>query len=214
MPDDLSVRLPWIRLGGVCGLLGITAYLAAAFVPLPDTLGYAAAFAFGPLLAVGSTGLYHCLALHRRTPVAQIAAGAAVAAGVTVLVMLTTQQAIVVLGQRAIDGAPDAATAEASRRLAAGLDAVHLGIDVAWDVLISIAVILFGVAMLPHPRFGRLAGLSGIALGTLLLGFNLWYFPTPPANAASIDWGPFVALWMLAVFVRLLRSAHWARTRS
>jgi hypothetical protein len=207
MSDEMSISLSWIRIGGMCGLLGIGAYLAAAFAPLPDTLAYAAAFAFGPLLAIGSAGLYHCLALHRRTPLAQIAAGAAIAGGITVLVMLTTQQAIFALTERAIAGATDTATADVYRKVAEGLNAVHLGIDIAWDVLISVAVVLFGLAMLRHPRFG-------VAIGLLLLGFNLYYFPTPPANASSVDWGPFVALWMLVVFVMLLRSSAWARART
>lgn len=213
MPHDIAFTLSWIRIGGVCGLVGIGAYLAAAFVPLPDTLGYAAAFAFGPLLAIGAVGLYHCLALHRRTALAQIAAGAAIAAGITVLVMLTTQQAIFVMTERAVAGTTDAASVEAYRTMGRGLNAVHLGIDVAWDVLISVAVVLFGVAMRRHPRFGTAIGGVGTLLGLLLLGFNLWYFPTPPANASSVDWGPFVALWMLAVFLVLLRSGGWARAR-
>ena len=64
-------------------------------------------------------------------------------------------------------------------------------------VLISVAVIFFGIAMLHQPRFGRVLGGLGILAGVLLLTFNIWYFPTPPANANSIDWGPLVALWMV-----------------
>jgi heme/copper-type cytochrome/quinol oxidase subunit 2 len=51
----------------------------------------------------------------------------------------------------------------------------------------------------------------GIVLGVLLLGFNLRWFPVPPAESESIDWGPFVALWMMAVFVLLVRQARSAR---
>jgi len=47
----------------------------------------------------------------------------------------------------------------------------------------------------------------------LLLAFNLWYFPTPPASAESIDWGPFVAVWFVVIFVRLLGTEKWARGR-
>jgi hypothetical protein len=211
MAHDTGLSLSWIRAGGVCGLLGIGAYLAAAFAPLPDTLGYAAAFAFGPLIAVGAAGLYHCLALAHRGPLVQVAAGAAIAGGVTVLVMLTTQQAIFGVMKRAIAAAGNPASADIYRKVGDGLDAVHMGIDVAWDVLISVAVILFGIAMLGHPKFGRAMGALGVVLGALLLGFNLWYFPVPPSAAKSIDWGPFVALWLLAAFVLLLRAAQWAR---
>ncbi len=211
MAHQTDLSLSWIRVGGVCGLISIGAYLAAAFVPLPDTLGYAAAFAFGPLLAVGAVGLYHCLALAHRGPLIQVAAIAAIAGGVTVLVMLSTQQAIFGVMKRAIAGASDPGSADVYRKVADGLDAVHLGIDVAWDVLISVAVILFGLAMTHHPRFGRVMGALGAVFGGLLLVFNLWYFPVPPATANSIDWGPFVALWMLVAFILLLRAMPWAR---
>lgn len=211
MTHNTDVTLSWIRTGGICGLLGIGAYLAAAFAPLPDTLAYAAVFAFGPLIAIGAGGLYHCLALVRRTPLIQVATFAAVAGGVTVLIMLTTQQAIFGVMKRMIAEAGDPASADVYRKVSDGLNAVHLGIDIAWDVLIATATILFGAAMLRHPRFGRVMGVTGIVLGALLLGFNLWYFPVPPATANSIDWGPFVALWMLATFAMLLRSHAWAR---
>lgn len=194
-----SFTRDWIRTGATCGLLSVASYLGAAFLPLPDTLAYAAAFAFGPLLAVGCTGLYHCLAESRRTPLLQIAAAAAVAGGVTVLLMLTVQQSIFA-ARLAADGAAGAAP------LGAGLNAVHLGLDVAWDVLIGLAVVLFGLAMVGHPQFGGVVGATGSALGVLLVVFNLWYFPEPPGSAGSIDWGPFVALWLLGVFGMLLRA--------
>lgn len=197
----------WSRVGGVCGLLGIASYLAAAFAPLPEVLGYAAAFAFGPLLAIGLLGLHHDLAGRRPGPLPQIAAAFGVAAGFTVLIMLTVQQAIFgVMGR--LPAAADEASKASRAQLEAGLDAVHYGVDVAWDVAISVAVVLFAVAMVRDRRYGRILGGLGAALGLLLLGFNLWYFPQPPASAGSIDWGPAVALWLLAAFVFLLRSSR------
>ncbi len=211
MDPDLDPTLSWIRVGGVCGLLGVAAYLAAAFVPLPDLVGYAAAFGFGPLLVVGVLGLYRCLALRRRGPLVQIAALFGFAGGVTLLSMLTVQQAIRAILKEAITRAGESPSADVYRQVREGLNAVHLGLDVSWDVLMSVAVLLFGIAMLRHPSFGRILGGVGMALGGLLLVFNLWYFPTPPAAAGSLDWGPFCALWMVVVFVALLRSERWAR---
>ena len=213
MSQNVDLTLSWIRVGGICGVLSIASYLTAAFIPLPNTLSYAAAFAFGPLLAIGATGLYYCLAINHRGPLVQIATIFAIAGGITVLIMLTTQQAIFGVMKVAIKRASEPAAADVYRKVADGLDAVHLGMDVAWDILISAAVILFGIAMLRHPKFGRVMGGLGILFGGLLLGFNLWYFPIPPATANSIDWGPFVALWLLVTFVLVLRAARWARER-
>lgn len=213
MNRNVTTSLAWIRTGGVCGLLGIASYLAAAFAPLPEVAAYAAAFAFGPLLGVGLAGARHLLALERPGPLVDVAALFGTAAGFTVLAMLTVQQAIFGSTAAAIAAAGETPDAQVLRQVRTGLDSVHLGLDVAWDVLIGTSVLLFGLAMLRHPSFGRLLGGLGVALGALLLGFNLWYFPTPPADAGSIDWGPFVALWLLAVFVQQLRALGWARAR-
>jgi hypothetical protein len=209
-----EVNLSWTRAGGWCGVASVASYLLAAFAPLPDTLSYAAAFAFGPLLAVGAMGLARVLALDHDGPRVQIARMLAVAAGVTVLLMLTTQQAIFGVVQRATEQAADPAAKDVYAKVGEGLDAVHFGIDVAWDVLISAAVVLFGLAMWRHPAFGRVMGGLGVALGGLLLGFNLWSFPRPPAAAGAIDWGPFVALWLLGSFLLLLRAGRWVRQQA
>ena len=193
-------------MGGICGILGIASYLAAAFAPLPDFLGYVAAFAFGPLVSISSVGLYHWLADGRRTPLLQIATGFGIAAGVTLLIMLTTQQAIFGVQKARIASANEPSAVETYRKVSEGLNAVHYGIDVAWDVLIASAVILFGIAMMRHNLFLKVFGAVGVVIGLLLLSFNLWYFPTPPGGAGSIDWGPLTALWMLVSFVILLRA--------
>ena len=85
--------------------------------------------------------------------------------------------------------------------------------DVAWDVLICTATILFGYSMIKRKGFWKIVGFIGSALGLLLLGFNLFYFPIPPADAGSIDWGPFVAIWYLALSLILL-SRRGLLTRS
>lgn len=208
MNKETELNLIWMKTGGVCGILSIASYLAAAFVPMPDTLSYLAAFAFGPLLAIGAIGLYHGLSMEKKSPLTQIAAIFSVGAGFTVLAMLTIQQAIFA---QIKDGAEKIGK-DVHRQIFDGLNAVHFGIDIAWDVLISTAVILFGISMLRDVKFGKLLGLSGILSGSLLLGFNLWSFPVPPIDSGSIDWGPAVALWLIAAFIQLLRAiGKWKR---
>lgn len=198
----------WARIGGGSGTLAILGYLAAAFVPMPDMLTLLAAFAFGPLLAVGAVGLQRGVARWRGSALTQIAAGFAVAAGATVLIMLSVQQAIFI-ALADVHGSAGAAAAAGTQGVEALGRAVHLGIDVAWDVLISAAVALFSAAMCLRGGLSRVMGLAGMALALLLLGFNLWFFPAPPVSVESIDWGPFVALWLLSVFVALLARRPW-----
>jgi len=213
MAENQNLTLSWARIGGVCGLLGVLMYVLAAFVPMPDILGYTAAFAFGPLVSVSAVGLYRVLAAHRDSPLLQIATMFAIAAGITVLLMLTTQQSIFGIMKSVAENAGDEPAKEQVKMLRQGLNSVHFGLDVAWDVLISTAVILLGISMMKHPAFGKILGGAGVILGGLLLAFNLYYFPTPPASVESIDWGPAVALWMVVTYVFLLKSTAWVKSK-
>lgn len=204
MSDTKQLSLSWMRAGSISGIAGIAAYLLAAFVPLPDFLSYLTAFAFGPLVSIGMMGLYHGLSFEKPTPLTQIAAMFGVAAGITVLLMLTVQQAIF----SELKTETENNAAPLLPMLKNGLNAVHYGMDIAWDVLISTSVVLFGWAMFRNKFFGKIVGLTGVLLGLLLLSFNLWFFPVPPASISSIDWGPFVALWMVVAFVILLRVSQ------
>ncbi len=195
----------WIKTGAICGLLSGGLYFTVAFIPMPDMLVYIAAFAFGPLLAIGCTGLYYFLSATDESPRLQIAVVSAIAGGVTLLLMLTVQQSIFSV----LEKTPAESSAEikaVGERINKGLNNVQLGMDVAWDVLIFTATILFGYSMIKRKGFWKIVGFIGLALGLLLLGFNLFYFPIPPADAGSIDWGPFVAIWYMVVSVILLSS--------
>ena len=132
-------QLRWSLIGGVCGVSAVLSYIGAAFIPMPDVLTLAAAFAFGP---IGCVGLHCATPAWAGRPTTQIAAGFGVAAGATVLAMLSVQQAIF-----AALSAAGAASAE-MQATAKRAHAVHLGLDVAWDVLISTAVLLFSAGML------------------------------------------------------------------
>ena len=77
-------------------------------------------------------------------------------------------------------------------------------LDVVWDIFLCAALILFGTALLGHPQFGKIWGAIGIVVSGALLLLNLYTFPEGPAYAGSVDLGPLAALWMMAVFVRML----------
>jgi hypothetical protein len=177
-------------------LIACASYPIAVFVPLPLGITVTLVAVFGPALAVASAGLYHAIRLHR----ASVAAGAAAilnaAGGGLFTAMLLVQIAVGIA---------------TGHRTDPSLQAVWLGLDVAWDAYIGFGTTLFALAMLRHPRFGPLFAYSGLVIGALLLILNLYTFPTPPANAGLIDLGPFVGLWYLAVTVQMWRSLGWAR---
>lgn len=196
----------WVIFGMTCGILGDVAYfLAAAPLGLPPVLVLSLGFAFGPLLSLSFLGLYRFFQLHKQTIAIQASCLFGVIAGTIVNMMLVVQSATRL-----------AVPSEAREALGLaweGLDRVQLGLDVSWDIYLSAATILLGVAMTSHPRFGRTWGAITIAVGAALLILNMLTFPEPPASAGSIDLGPLTGIWYLFIAVRVLTSLRWVEQR-
>jgi hypothetical protein len=97
------------------------------------------------------------------------------------------------------------------RHIFRGVFTVQLGLDVAWDIFICAGTVLLALAMWAHPRFGKAFTVTGVVIGGLTLGLNLYTFPVPPAAAELVDLGPVVGLWFFIVTIQLTRSLRWAR---
>lgn len=192
-----SVAVQTIRFGITMGLAASVIYPVMLFAPLPDILTVLLAALFGPCLIAGSWGLRAFMVLDRRTVWTNLAMIFNALAGAMFTAMLLVQLAVRM-------GNPDQAQV-------ASLVPIWLGLDVAWDVYIGLGTMLFGIAAISHARLGRTIGVFGVLLGIVLLYLNLWTFPTPPAEAGSLDIGPFVGLWYLAMTLMVLRSLKWAR---
>jgi len=178
----------------------VAAYFGAAFLPLPGDVALLLAFAFGPLLAVSFLGLYHVLADRSDGPALRFGVVLGILAGATVTVMLCVQIGNNMIRTDQLAGADTEAAREAVRIAHRAVNRVQMLIDVAWDLFICGAGGLVGVAMLKHPRFGRIWGGIGIAASVALLYFNLDTYPEGPAYAGSVDLGPLLAVWFMAVY--------------
>src|SRR3990172_13133443 len=88
------------------------------------------------------------------------------------------------------------------------------GALVTVTIIIGIGTLLFGAAMLGHPRFGKVVGIAGMVVGgVIILGFNVATFPDPPGEAGLFDPGPVTGLWYLWVVILTFRSFGWADRR-
>jgi hypothetical protein len=209
--SELTKR--WVTVGAVAGLLACTVYPLLITVSMPMALTVFLAGAFGPLLAVASIGLYHFLAIHRKTVSAQIAVTFNVIAGTVVNLMLIVQMAVHAHMRETLQGAEET-TRETLTAIFTAVDKVQLGLDVSWDIFVSVGTILFAVNMLRHPRLGAFFFGTGMLIGAGLLVLNLATFPTPPADAELFDLGPAVGLWYFVVCIWVLRSLKWVRASS
>ncbi len=201
--SDLS--LSWVRLGPVSGILGIAAYFAAASDILPARVTLVLAFSMGPFLSIAFVGFYHFLREHQNSAALQTATVFGVAAGTLLNLMLVVQQSLFIGLQSATRATMGPAWT--------GLNLVQLGMDVSWDIYISVATILLGVVLWKHPRFGMVLGGITVLAGSLLLVLNLWTFPIPPGESGLVDVGPFVGLWFVVLSVRMLFSVRWWKGR-
>ncbi len=203
MREQIAPRA-WIRVAWITGLTSVACYFGAAFLPLPDVWGLLLAFAFGPLLSVSFLGLYHYFAGHRDGPLTQVACLMGIIAGTMVTVMLVVQVGNNMVRIETLTAADTDSAREAAHLAWTAVNQVQYLIDVVWDIFICSATALLGIVMWSHPRFGKIWGGLGILAGLSLLVLNLQTFPIPPAHAGSVDLGPVVALWMSAVFIRMI----------
>jgi hypothetical protein len=178
-------------------------YALAAFAPLPEKVTLFFAFAFGPLLITAFSGYFYIGRAWKDSLLLRIGLLFNTIGAGLVTAMLAVQQASFAFHEqfKAMDRGE--VSAEQLRWMFKEVNAVQLGMDIAWDIFISAGTILFALSLFRHPVFGRILPSAGALLGALLLIFNMTYFPEPPVDAQSIDFGPFVALWYVVLSVVL-----------
>jgi hypothetical protein len=183
----------------------VACYVLAIAVPWPETqLGTSASLivvgAWPILSIVYSYGLYSFIAAERESAANRLAFVFAVVAFATVLGMIVVQLAVGA-GIGEITKGLDEPSAKALRR---GLRMVDLGLDVAWDMLIGTALILWGAAMRQRTGLGPGWAVPSLVFGVALILLNAATFPWPPGDRGLIDIGPFIGLFMLALAGRLV----------
>jgi len=81
---------------------------------------------------------------------------------------------------------------------------IDLGLDVAWDMLLGTALILWGAAMRRRSGFGLGWAIVSAVFGIALIVLNAATFPWPPGERGLMDIGPFIGGFMLALAARLV----------
>jgi len=195
----------WTTIAVAAGLLACFSYPLMVYVPLPRLAQVTMGATFGPSLAVASVALARVLQERRRAPSIELAAILNSLAGALVTAMIIVQLAI---NYSRAPAADEQLTDLLTRRI---WDVV-LGLDVAFDVFIGLATLLFALNMLGDPRFGKVIGWAGASISVfLLLGANFYFFPDPPRQHGFPEIGIFVGLWYLAVVLLIVRSVRKGR---
>ena len=200
-----------LRLGVVGGALAVVAYALTQAVTLPLRPTLVLVCAFGPLLAIGSAGLWELLGRHRRTATLDIGLVANLAAGVAVTLMFLAQLGLKAWLEAGLGGSAQQVSPEVAEAAFQAGNGLQLGLDIAWDVFLAIGTAMLAWNMRQHPRFGLAYAATGLLLAAALIGLNLATFPDNPGKAGWIDVGPLIGGWYLWVTLRMAASLGWAQ---
>jgi len=223
MEDDKKI----VKIGGICGIVGIVIFLGIAVflehlywqkIPIKTTEDQLGILGSSPHSQINMGGHFMvCLAmflflvaflalkrlLEWEKPKWSVKIGSLfgiVACPIMVIQMLVQGTIMVRLGRMFL-----AATEETQRQsvviLSRGLRSFDMGIDLAFDSFFFAAWILLGLAMVKSKYFGKIFGGLGMVLFAITAALNIWAAPNPP----SFEMSPIVSLWILAVFVQMLR---------
>lgn len=197
-------RTRWIKFG-FAGIMSVACYFVAAMVPWPDNQFGTSTVMFVisgfPILGIiFSYGIFNLVAAEKDGAANRLGFVFAVAAFTMMLGMIIAQLAVGA-GIGEMTKGLDAMTAKALHR---ALRLVDLGLDVAWDLLIGTAMIFWGVALSGRRGFGPGWGVPLVVLSMALILLNTATFPWPPADRGLFDIGPFIALYFVAIGIRLI----------
>jgi hypothetical protein len=154
-------------------------------------------------LIISFLGLRQLLEYERPQLTATLAIIFGIIACSIMVIQMTVQGTIMVRMAARFVAASDELQRQSVVALYRGLRLIDQGIDLAFDTFFFTAWMLLGVAMLRHRSFGKVFGTVGILLFAITIVVNVWSAPLPP----SFEMSPIVSLWVLAVYVQMLRSA-------
>jgi hypothetical protein len=207
--DAAASRRRLLVLGGLSGVGAGLAFFAAQAIPwdheLPvETARWQAVLGFWAILAVAPLGigfayaLYRVIAWERESALNQLGFVFGVVAFSILAVTQSFQNAVplVLTDEMRAEGSGP----EAWERIYAGLNALDLGTDLAWDLFFGLWLLCIGVAMLRHSRLGARWGAPALALVVPFFAFNVAATPDPP----TIDLGPVIGMYATVLSVRFL----------
>jgi hypothetical protein len=189
--------------GGILGLAILLAYLNFAFgwVLLSQRLSLVLAFAIGPVAVYGTLALSESLVRVFGTFTLRVGTIFLVIGFALFTLMATMQQAVFAEYKQLLGATASTQAPTALKESFELVNRVQLGADVAFDIFYSLGIILVSSVIVRGRWLERVVGAYGLVVATGLLVLNMWFFPTPPAAAGSVDLGPATIAWWVGLLV-------------
>lgn len=216
-PEDIhraQLQHGLLRGGAACGLIAALIYPLWSALPLPATPNLLLHFAFGPLLVVAFIGLDIWSQQQRTSAAARIGCVFGAIAGVAFCMMTVVQAANLGWIPPRIAATADPLLQQDLRRVLHGVFRVQLGLDIVWDLFITVGTLLFAASLPGDSPWRRSWRVYGVTAAAATLGLNLMSFPVPPRDAGLVDGGPFVGAWYLGTTLMMIADLRTRRRPS
>jgi hypothetical protein len=192
------------KTGAIAGILATVCYFGAAVLSLPDGLSRLMGFAFGPLVVVSYIGIYAHWSQKHDGALLRISYIFGIIYGAIVTSLIFIQVANNMWHEESMVLADTESAKESAQMVHRAANRVQAALDVAFDLFVTVSVILLGIVLLKDSFVSLIFGITGIVIGGLLLFLNLYTFPDGPYEAGLFDAGPFLGLWYAAFYIWML----------
>ena len=203
MNKNLTNLKHWLIVAVVCGIMANINYVLATQVSFSPTINRLLFFSFGPLLIVTTIGLYKLLKTGSNLISAQLGTVFLMLSGVSHTIMATMQGSISAFMKEYISNADTESQKELLITIYKSVFSTQSGVDMAFDIFISLGVIMIAISMWNHKHFGKIVCIIGIFFATTGLLFNLIAFPENAGNVGLIDPSPLFGIWFLIVTIQM-----------
>jgi hypothetical protein len=193
-----------IKTGVISGIAATLCYFGAAVLPLPQAIGNLLGFAFGPLVIVSYIGIYSYWSQKYDGALLRISCVFGIIYGAIVTSLIFIQVANNIWHEELMASAETTEISERLITIHTAVNRVQAALDVAFDVFVTISVLLLGMVLLKDSIVAKIYGILGIVIALLLLVLNLYTFPDGPDEVGFFDAGPFLGLWYAAFFIWMI----------
>jgi hypothetical protein len=203
MDKDLTNLRKWLIVAVICGIIANINYVLATQVSISPTINRLLFFSFGPLLITTTIGLYKLLSTKNDLISIQLGTVFLILSGVCHTIMATMQGSISTFMKAYISNADNESQKELLMTIYKSVFSTQAGVDMAFDIFISLGVIMLAYSMWNNIHFGKIVSIMGILFAGTGLLFNLIAFPENAGNVGLIDPSPLFGIWFLFVTIQM-----------
>jgi len=189
--------------GGLCGVIGTISYILAITFPFSPTVSFLLAMAWPILSIIFAFSAYKYISIQNQSISNQLAFIYTCIAFILVSIMISIQLVVRAGMEESITNA-SGIEIDTLLLVSNSLRWIDLGVDLAWDMFLGLALFLLSIAIKGHEKFGIWWSIPLALLAIVLVVTNLFTFPNPPDAEGLFDVGPIIGTFIIVFAVRII----------